>query len=148
MSTNSCLDEEEEDDGPFQSNQPLLAPAESERNMSPEQLKAEQKRKETIQFYVEQLTLLFYPLIVTFALTCWIEITLDIDSSQISNPLMVYAELPSDSVGTRLGGSVLNAIIVVCGITLMTFMFVLCFKYRLYKVGGILAERRWIRSSH
>lgn len=48
---------------------------------------------------------------------------------------MVYDEAPSDSVGTRLGGSVLNAIIVVCGITAMTFMFVLCFKYRLYKVG-------------
>lgn len=49
---------------------------------------------------------------------------------------MVYNEASSDSVGTRLGGSVLNAIIVVCGITAMTFMFVLCFKYRLYKVGS------------
>ncbi|GAN04507.1 presenilin-2-like [Mucor ambiguus] len=156
MSKNSSLDEEEEDEGPIQSNQPLLNPTETERIMSPEQLKAEQKRKETIQFYVEQLTLLFYPLIVTFALTCWIEMTLDIDSSQISNPLMVYAELPSDSVGTRLGGSVLNAIIVVCGITLMTFMFVLCFKYRLYKflffwlglsvlsILGVTASALWI----
>lgn len=52
-----------------------------------------------------------------------------------SNPLMVYDELPSDSVGTRLGGSVLNAVIVVCGIAVMTFMFVLCFKYHLYKVS-------------
>jgi hypothetical protein len=51
---------------------------------------------------------------------------------------MVYDELPSDSVGIRLGGSVLNAIIVVCGITIMTFMFVLCFKYHLYKVSIIL----------
>ncbi|KAK4513474.1 uncharacterized protein ATC70_005475 [Mucor velutinosus] len=156
MSTNSCLDEEEEEEGPIQSNQPLLNPTETERNRSPAQIKEEQRRKETIQFYVEQLTLLFYPLIVTFALTCWIEMTLDIDSSQISNPLMVYDELPSDSVSTRLGGSVLNAITVVCGITLMTFMFVLCFKYRLYKflffwlglsvlsILGVTASALWI----
>ncbi|CAO0791969.1 unnamed protein product [Mucor circinelloides] len=156
MSSNSCLDEEEEEEELFQPNQPLLVPLDRDITMSPEQLKEEQKRKETIQFYVEQLTLLFYPLIVTFALTCWIEITLNIDSSQISNPLMVYDELPSDSVGTRLGGSVLNAIIVVCGITLMTFMFVLCFKYRLYKflffwlglsvlsILGVTASALWI----
>ncbi|KAL7323885.1 hypothetical protein PS15p_210475 [Mucor circinelloides] len=69
---------------------------------------------------------------------------------------MIYDELASDSVGTRLGGSVLNAIIVVCGITLMTFMFVLCFKYRLYKflffwlglsvlsILGVTASALWI----
>lgn len=49
---------------------------------------------------------------------------------------MFYDELASDSTGVKLGGSVLNAIIVVCGITTMTFLFVLCFKYRLYKVAG------------
>lgn len=47
---------------------------------------------------------------------------------------MFYDELPSDSTSVRLGGSVLNAIFVVCGITAMTFFFVLCFKYRFYKV--------------
>ncbi|KAI8643011.1 Presenilin-domain-containing protein [Parasitella parasitica] len=69
---------------------------------------------------------------------------------------MVYDELQSDSIATRLGGSVLNAIIVVCGITLMTFMFVLCFKYRLYKflffwlglsvlsILGVTASTLWI----
>ncbi|KAG2205469.1 hypothetical protein INT46_002714 [Mucor plumbeus] len=131
MSSNSCL-EDDDDDDLFQSYEPLL-PQSEEIILPPEQTKEEQKRRETLQFYVEQLTLLFYPLILTFALTCWIEITLNIDSFQISNPLMVYDELPSDSVGIRLGGSVLNAVIVVCGITIMTFMFVLCFKYHLYK---------------
>jgi hypothetical protein len=47
---------------------------------------------------------------------------------------MYYDELPSDTVGARLGGSILNAVIVVCGIAAMTFMLVLCFYYRLYKV--------------
>ncbi|KAL9544421.1 hypothetical protein PS6_008778 [Mucor atramentarius] len=83
MSSNNCLNEEEEEEELFQPNQPLLVPLDRDITMSSEQLKEEQKRKETIQFYVEQLTLLFYPLIVTFALTCWIEITLNIDSSQI-----------------------------------------------------------------
>ncbi|CEP19741.1 hypothetical protein [Parasitella parasitica] len=149
--------EDEDDDDPFKL---LLGQSSEEINMSPEQLKDEQKRRETIQFYVQQLTLLFYPLVLTFALTCWIEMTLNIDNSQIrqawNNPLMVYDELQSDSVGIRLGGSVLNAIIVVCGITLMTFMFVLCFKYRLYKfiffwlglsvlsILGVTASTLWI----
>ncbi|KAI9263917.1 Presenilin-domain-containing protein [Helicostylum pulchrum] len=111
--------------------EPLL-PSEFIESNSPES-RQEEKRKEAIQFYVDQLTLLFYPLILTFSLVCWIEITLNIDNSLISNPLMFYDELASDSTGVRLGGSVLNAIIVVCGITAMTFLFVLCFKYRLYK---------------
>ncbi|KAI8067275.1 Presenilin-domain-containing protein [Thamnidium elegans] len=110
----------------------LLLPSEFIESISQES-RQEEKRKEAIQFYVDQLTLLFYPLILTFSLVCWIEITLNIDNSLISNPLMFYDELASDSTGVRLGGSVLNAIIVVCGITAMTFLFVLCFKYRLYK---------------
>ncbi|KAG2235838.1 hypothetical protein INT48_003950, partial [Thamnidium elegans] len=113
----------------------LLLPSEFIESISQES-RQEEKRKEAIQFYVDQLTLLFYPLILTFSLVCWIEITLNIDNSLISNPLMFYDELASDSTGVRLGGSVLNAIIVVCGITAMTFLFVLCFKYRLYKVAG------------
>jgi hypothetical protein len=51
---------------------------------------------------------------------------------------MYYDELTSDSAGVRLGGSILNAIIVVCGITGMTFLMVLCFKYRLYKVRACI----------
>jgi hypothetical protein len=43
----------------------------------------EEGQKEVIQFYIEQLTLLFYPLILTFALTCWIETTLAIDNTTI-----------------------------------------------------------------
>ncbi|GAA5812280.1 hypothetical protein MFLAVUS_005731 [Mucor flavus] len=111
--------------------EPLL-PSESIESTRQES-RREEKRKEDIQFYVDQLTLLFYPLILTFLLVCWIEMTLNIDNSLISNPLMFYDELASDSTGVKLGGSVLNAIIVVCGITTMTFLFVLCFKYRLYK---------------
>ncbi|KAI8341567.1 Presenilin-domain-containing protein [Blakeslea trispora] len=123
---------------------------------STQEIQQEKRRKETIQFYVEQLTLLFYPLIITFALTCWIETTLAIDNSVVSNPWVVYDEVESDSLGTRLGGSVLNAVVMVCGITVMTFMFVLCFKYRLYKllffwlglsvfsVLGITASTLWI----
>lgn len=118
--------------------------------------KHEERRRETMQFYVEQLTLLFYPLILTFVLVCWIETTLNIDNSQFSNPLMYYDESPTDTTSVRLGGSVLNAIIVVCGITVMTFMFVLCFKYRLYKflyfwlglsvlsILGVTASALWI----
>ncbi|KAI9366575.1 Presenilin-domain-containing protein [Pilaira anomala] len=121
--------------GENQAEEPLLQheSTEQEPSESIRDPRQEEKRKETIQFYVDQLTLLFYPLILTFALVCWIEITLNIDNSVISNPLMFYDESASDSTGVRLGGSVLNAILVVCGITTMTFLFVLCFKYRLYK---------------
>lgn len=55
---------------------------------------------------------------------------------------MFYDESASDSTGVRLGGSVLNAILVVCGITTMTFLFVLCFKYRLYKVIESVYSKR------
>ncbi|KAI8350897.1 Presenilin-domain-containing protein [Choanephora cucurbitarum] len=136
---------------------PLIASTQEQRQQpSSQEVQEEKRRKEIIQFYVEQLTLLFYPLIVTFALTCWIETTLAIDNSIVSNPWVVYDEVDSDSIGVRLGGSVLNAVVMVCGITVMTFMFVLCFKYRLYKllffwlglsvfsVLGITASTLWI----
>lgn len=54
---------------------------------------------------------------------------------------MVYDELPSDSIGTRLEGSIMNAVVVVLGIATMTFMFVLCFKYGFYKVTCIDLEQ-------
>jgi hypothetical protein len=44
---------------------------------------SEQLRKETFQFYFEQLTLLFYPLIITFTLVIWIEATLAINNVYI-----------------------------------------------------------------
>ncbi|RCI04844.1 hypothetical protein CU098_009358 [Rhizopus stolonifer] len=137
--------------------EPLISPSEQQTTLSAQQeARQEKRRKETIEFYVEQLTLLFYPLIITFALTCWIETTLAIDNSIVSNPWIVYNEVDSDSVGTKLGGSLLNAIVVVCGVTFMTFMFVLCFKYQLYKllffwlglsvfsVLGVTASTLWI----
>ncbi|OBZ84245.1 Presenilin-2 [Choanephora cucurbitarum] len=140
---------------------PLITSTQEQRQQqevqpSTQEIQEEKRRKEIIQFYVEQLTLLFYPLIVTFALTCWIETTLAIDNSIVSNPWVVYDEVDSDSIGVRLGGSVLNAVVMVCGITVMTFTFVLCFKYRLYKllffwlglsvfsVLGITASTLWI----
>ncbi|KAG2199644.1 hypothetical protein INT47_005169 [Mucor saturninus] len=95
---------------------PLLQqePDQLDSTQPPQDSLHEKRRKETISFYVEQLTLLFYPLLLT-------------------NPLMFYDELPTDSISVRLGGSVINAIAVVCGITIMTFFFVFCFKYRFYK---------------
>ncbi|KAI7899719.1 Presenilin-domain-containing protein [Cokeromyces recurvatus] len=120
----------EEEDNISQSLQPLLQ--ENQQNIV-ESNNEQNRHKETIQFFVKQLTLLFYPLIITFTLTCWIETTLAIDDLQFSNPLMVYDEIPTDNIGIRLGGSILNAIAIVVGIAAMTFLFVLCFKYRLYQ---------------
>lgn len=57
---------------------------------------------------------------------------------------MVYDELPTDSVGTRLEGSIINAIMVVFGIATMTFMFVLCFKYGFMKVRKVKKSGRHV----
>ena len=47
---------------------------------------------------------------------------------------MVYQEKDSDSTGTKLLGSLLNAVAFVVLITLTTVVFVLLYKYRCMKV--------------
>lgn len=52
---------------------------------------------------------------------------------------MVYNEQPGEATGTLLGQSIINAIVIVCAICAVTFVLVLCYKYRCIKVRRRLA---------
>ncbi len=47
---------------------------------------------------------------------------------------MVYDETPGETTGTLLGQSIINAIAIVLAICAVTFILVLCYKYRCIKV--------------
>jgi len=47
---------------------------------------------------------------------------------------MVYDENPDESAGNLLGQSIINALAIVGAICAVTFVLVLCYKYRCIKV--------------
>ncbi|KAI9019570.1 Presenilin-domain-containing protein [Phycomyces nitens] len=83
---------------------------------------------------MNQLTLLFYPLLVTFGLICWLETTLNMNSLQQSEESNTDKDLSTGDILEQLGSSIIYAFFMVLGIAFITMLFVLCFKYRFYKV--------------
>ena len=73
---------------------------------------------------------------------------------------MVYNESPGEATGTLLGQSIINAIVIVGAICAVTFVLVLCYKYRCIKVRMLmlhvardvgkhgLGSRRWFIGAH
>ncbi|RUP43388.1 hypothetical protein BC936DRAFT_137255 [Jimgerdemannia flammicorona] len=88
----------------------------------------------SIKFYSEQILLLFLPLLATFVLVCWLETTLNINDQQLQEAVLYYHEDPNDDTATRLGGSILNALLILFGIVVVTLAFVVCFYFRWYKM--------------
>ncbi|RUS26618.1 Presenilin-domain-containing protein [Jimgerdemannia flammicorona] len=88
----------------------------------------------SIKFYSEQILLLFLPLLATFVLVCWLETTLNINDQQLQEAVLYYHEDPNDDTATRLGGSILNALLILFGIVVVTLAFVVCFYFRWYKL--------------
>ncbi|KAL0092909.1 Presenilin-domain-containing protein [Phycomyces blakesleeanus] len=90
--------------------------------------------RDLVRFYMNQLTLLFYPLLVTFGLICWLETTLNMDPLQESGESNTDEDISMGDIMEQLGSSIIYALSMVLGIAMITMMFVLCFKYRFYKV--------------
>ncbi|RKP17004.1 Presenilin-domain-containing protein, partial [Rozella allomycis CSF55] len=94
----------------------------------------EKDYKENLRFFCIQVKNLFKPLLITFCLVSWFSLTTIDEKSSNLSPTLVYKQSSGDSTSTILGGSLINALIVLGSIVGMTLLFVLCYVLKLYKV--------------
>eukprot|EP01117_Protostelium_nocturnum_P006011 TRINITY_DN2161_c0_g1_i1.p1 TRINITY_DN2161_c0_g1~~TRINITY_DN2161_c0_g1_i1.p1 ORF type:complete len:392 (-),score=96.88 TRINITY_DN2161_c0_g1_i1:22-1197(-) len=97
----------------------------------------EEEEEEDLEYQSETIMTILKPVSITMIFVIWAVRTISIANAVagLGNPVYtVYNESPSDSGLLRFGGALLNALLFLVMITVVTFMFVLLYKYRCYKL--------------
>ena len=92
---------------------------------------------EELRFFIDQVYLLFLPIFATFALVIWfVRTTLVGDGGPASGaaPALVYTPAAGDDASTVLGGSLLNALVIVGTILVVTLLFIALYRWRCYRI--------------
>jgi len=142
--------QEGEDNEGFNSPQPTIAVISNSNNVSniPVQRPTnpnkrnetsqedEEEEEEELAYQAETVITIMKPVCITMAFVVWAVKTVNIaQSTGSSSPaFMVYNENSNDSSGTKLLGSLLNAIIFLVAILVTTILFVVLYKYRCLKI--------------
>mmetsp|Transcript_10035 Transcript_10035/g.13779 ORF Transcript_10035/g.13779 Transcript_10035/m.13779 type:complete len:376 (-) Transcript_10035:54-1181(-) len=91
--------------------------------------------EEELAYQAETVLTIMKPVCITMIFVVWAVKTVNIAQTGSSSAgFMVYNESDDDSTGTKLLGSLLNAIIFLIAILVTTVLFVILFKYRCYKI--------------
>jgi len=113
----------------------VAAAAAEEEDPEAKRQREEQELIEEMKFYAEQIYLLIIPIFSTFALTIWFSRAIFLDNNIQSNfALLVYQEEESDSTGLKIGGAILNALIILGCLLVVTVIFVVLFYYNCMKI--------------
>eukprot|EP01127_Copromyxa_protea_P001274 TRINITY_DN11309_c0_g1_i1.p1 TRINITY_DN11309_c0_g1~~TRINITY_DN11309_c0_g1_i1.p1 ORF type:complete len:423 (+),score=85.48 TRINITY_DN11309_c0_g1_i1:29-1270(+) len=89
--------------------------------------------KVEVEEHATIITDIMVPVCITMVLVIWVVKSINLRLQSSLSAALVYQENSSDSVGTKLGGSLLNALIMVAMILGVTAIFVVCYKYRCLK---------------
>eukprot|EP01091_Cochliopodium_minus_P002553 TRINITY_DN123_c2_g1_i1.p1 TRINITY_DN123_c2_g1~~TRINITY_DN123_c2_g1_i1.p1 ORF type:complete len:373 (-),score=97.84 TRINITY_DN123_c2_g1_i1:51-1169(-) len=99
----------------------------------PNQDEEEEEEEEIFDKHADSVLAILRPVAITMFLVIFIVKLLSGPNQQVSI-VLAYNEQASDSAGTKLLGSLINAVIFVALITVTTIVFVLLYKYRCMKV--------------
>jgi len=90
----------------------------------------------SIEDHASVVMAILQPVSITMLIVVWVVQVINLPQAggNVMSWYTVYRESSSDSNGTKLLGSILNALIFVAAITVVTVIFVLLYKYRCLKV--------------
>eukprot|EP01126_Amoeba_proteus_P052673 TRINITY_DN6383_c0_g1_i1.p1 TRINITY_DN6383_c0_g1~~TRINITY_DN6383_c0_g1_i1.p1 ORF type:complete len:451 (-),score=87.40 TRINITY_DN6383_c0_g1_i1:51-1334(-) len=86
-----------------------------------------------VEDYAKLVTSILVPVCITMVIVITVVKSITFRAQDTVSAAFVYQESSSDSTGTRLGGSLLNALLILGMILATTVLFVCCYKYRCLK---------------
>jgi len=103
-------------------------------NQSTMNVEEEEEGEETLEDYAGMVVTIFKPVAITMLLVVWAVRTINVHDLGGQSASLIYVEQESDGTGTKLLGSILNALIFLAIIIGTTVIFVILYKYRCLKV--------------
>jgi len=94
----------------------------------------EDDEDEDIQYQADTVITIMKPVSITMLLVVWAVKAINLPGRNTVSAFMAYQETETSSTGARLGGSILNALILLAAILVTTVAFVILYKYRCLKI--------------